>query len=299
MNWKKLLVSPPPSSAWMLGNDRLVLGVRGRKAGLRGGVRSVGEGVFQTGPVGLQGVERSALVPLLLGLNDELGGGKRPAVALPTAWTRYQLFELQGLPKKRAEAEDVVRWRLKKMLPVPPSDLRIDLVRYPDQEDRERVLVAMILDRAATELEAAFEEAGLVPGVLVPRLFLLGEGGAGWLLVMEAGPDGLGILVHENGSPRAARFRTVVPGRGVEGTAAAELRLLGVFLRENLGVPEEAPIHVRICSDDEALRSEIEELVGEAAGFEVLEEAAPPEVPGVEAGRATRRALYALVGRAG
>ena len=300
MNWRKLLVSPPPSAAWMLGEDRAVLAVDGRKTGLRGGARAVPAGAFQTGPLGLQGVDRTALAPVLSALNDELGGVSRPAVALPTGWTRYQLLELQGLPAKDAEAEDVIRWRLKKMLHVPPSDLRFSLVRYGAGPDgRETVLVAMVLERAMAELEAAFGEAGIAPGVIVPRLFLLGGEDAGWRLVLELGAGGLGVLVLDGETLRAARYRTVVPGRGVAGTAAAELRLLGVFVRENLGVPEGDPVRFAVWSDDEAARAEVEAAAGETTGFEPAEYPVPPAIPGLDAGPATRRALQALLGRDG
>jgi len=299
MNWKKLLASPPPSSAWVLSEERVFLAVRARKTGLRGGSRPVAAGTFEVGPVGLQGLDRAALTPVLEAVNAEVGGGRRPAVAVPTAWARFQLLEFQGLPKRTDEARDVVRWRLKKLLPVPPADLRFDLLRFPGEGGAERVLVAMILERAAGELEAAFEEAGMVPGVLVPRLFLLGAGGAGWRMVVELAEGLLALLVLHDGLSRMERSRTIPAGRSAVDVAGAELRLLAVHLRENLGVPDTVTVPVQVCSDDAGVRDAVGGLVAGTPGFGIEAAEPLPKIPGIDGGDATRRAIAGLLGEEG
>ncbi len=299
MNWKKLFVSPPPSSAWVIDGERVSLAVRSRKTGLRGAVRALNPEIFTTGPVGLQAVDRMALAGVLSALNTEVGGGRRPAVAIPSHWVRFQLLELDGLPKRDTEAQDVIRWRLKKILPVSPGDLRLSIVRHRVDGESEHVLVVMLLERAAAELEGAFEEAGVIPGVLVPRLFLYGPGGKGWRMAMELTGQSLALFLLSDGAPRMVRSRTVPQGRTPVETARAELKLLSVFLRENLGVPEGVAVQTRLCTDDETIRADVGAVLTGISGLELDPDEPLPPVPGLEGGRATVRALLTLLGEEG
>lgn len=296
MNWKTLLSSPPPATAWALSGDLAAVAVRERRGGVRGAVRALPGGIFQLGPAGLQGVSRKELAPQLAALAEGVGADRRPAVVLPTAWFRSHLLELDGLPRKRAEMEEVIRWRLKKLLPVPPADMRLSVVRLGSSPKGERVLTVMVLERAIGELEAAFEDAGAVPGFVVPRLFPLDRAGAGWTVTVEAVPGNLAILVSRDGSPVALRSRMVPPGRSPADLAQGEIVRLQVFMEETLGLEEHEVVEVSVLSDDEDESRRLVELVDGVERFHGLPVPAAAEVPGLAVGAATRAALLRMLG---
>lgn len=295
MNWKKLFSSPPPTAAWAIRGDLAALAVRARKGEFRGGVRALPTRPFSTGPAGLQSVDRKALIPELAALGDALGTDRRPAVVLPTSWFRSHLLELEGLPRGQAEMEDVIRWRLKKLLPVPPTEMRLSVVRVGKESSKQRILTVMMLERAASELEAAFTEVGATPGVLTGRLFALRDAGHGWRVVVEAAPESLSLLVTHDGAPRVLRTRAVPSGKSPSRVASGEFRLLEAFLRETFGLEEGEDVAVTVeCDDEDELRA-IEEALDEVSSLR-LERSSSSEVPELAVGAATARALLSMLG---
>ncbi len=297
MNWKRLLSSPPPTAAWAICGDLLALAVRARKGDLRGGVRALATRPFSTGPAGLQSVDRVALVPELAALGDALGTDRRPAVILPTSWFRSHLLELEGLPRGQTEMEDVIRWRLKKLLPVSTTDMRLSVVRVGKDGSKQRVLTLMMLERAASELETAFMEAGTTPGILTGRLFALRDGDDGWRVMVEAGPESLSLLVTHDGAPRVLRTKAVPSGRSLSRVAPGEFRLLEAFLRDTFGLDQGEEVSVTVECDDEEERWAVEEALDEFSLLR-LERTSSSEVPGAAIGAATARALLSMLGEA-
>lgn len=296
MNWKQLLSSPPPATAWALSGDLAAVAVRERRTGVRGAVRALPGGIFQLGPAGLQGVDRQGLAPQLAALAEGVGGDRRPALVLPTAWFRSHLLELDGLPRQRAEMEEVIRWRLKKLLPVPPADMRLSVLRVGSSQKGERVLTVMVLERAIRDLEGAFEDAGVVPGFIVPRLFPLDRAGTGWTVTLEDVPGHLALLASREGSPVALRSRMVPPGRSPADLARGEIRRLEVFLEGTHGLEEHEVLEVSILCDDEDERRRLEELLGRGERFRGRPAPEVAEVPDLAVGAATRLALLRMLG---
>ncbi len=58
-------------------------------------------------------------------LRSETGKWEKVSLLLPDSWFRINIVELPSLPERDADAMDVVRWSLKKTLPIPPEQLRI------------------------------------------------------------------------------------------------------------------------------------------------------------------------------
>src|SRR5882672_1961021 len=108
---------------------------------------------------------------------SSLGGRSRDVIAvLPDAAVRVVLLDFDTLPGKREEAESVVRFRLKKSL---PFDVDKAKVSYQAQTSPAgmRVVAAVALNSVLEDYEAAFVEAGFVPGVVLPSM-LAALGGA-------------------------------------------------------------------------------------------------------------------------
>ena len=172
MKIRELLETPPPVHAFTAAEDRLVYGrLDGRRQALVRVERAPLAGDWcRLGPVGLLQVDKAALAAALENLARQL----KPAPALasfvaPNAWVRSVVIDAEELPRRRQEADDIVRWRLKKLLPCRPEDVRLDYV--PGREGR--MLVVLALDRPLAVVEETFAAAGVHLGRIEPAALAL------------------------------------------------------------------------------------------------------------------------------
>ncbi|MCU0291889.1 MAG: hypothetical protein MUF10_07835 [Thermoanaerobaculaceae bacterium] len=222
MKLPRFLTTPLPPSVVSLGDTEIALALlsRRRDALLRVEEVPVESECFRQGPVGLLAVDRALLAAAVGRLVQRVGKlPVRGTVVLPTAWVRCVQVETGGLPRQRREAEDVIRWRLKKLLPCRPEEVRIDFL--PAGGDG-RVMVALALDHPLSLVEDALAAAGmkvgrieptvlavtnLVPPDDLPRLIVVTEPRSLGFVAVE---DGAVTLLRQKGLPvdpdRAATF---------------------------------------------------------------------------------------------
>lgn len=146
---------------------------------------------------------------------ENVGGRSRDVIAvLPDAAVRVVLLDFETLPDKRDEAEEVVRFRLRKSL---PFDVDKAKVSYHAQKSNGtmRVIAAVTLRSIIEDYETAFQEAGFSPGMVVPSM-LAALGGApadkATLVVkVDARTTSIAILDDQ----QLLLFRTLENTRGV------------------------------------------------------------------------------------
>ena len=164
MKISDLLTSPPPATGWSLDSTMAVVVRRQSKGELRSAAVEVPDGTFEVGPVGLQAVDEEKLRPVLARLQDEVEGTKRAAVVVPTGWLRTHILEFDQLPRRQADLREMVLWRLKKLLPVAPSSLRLATVTQPPSEGARRLLVLVGVERAIAGSGIGFRIRRRLPG---------------------------------------------------------------------------------------------------------------------------------------
>ena len=152
------------------------------------------------------------------GIESALGGvaGRTHDVIaiVPDATVRVMLVEFDTLPSDQEEALGVVRFRLKKSL---PFDVDKAKVSYHAQKinDEVRVVAAVALGSVIEDYEAAFQEAGFNPGVVLPStLAALGaaDGKRPTMVIkVDAHTTSIAILNQD----QLQLFRTLENGRGV------------------------------------------------------------------------------------
>jgi type IV pilus assembly protein PilM len=97
-----------------------------------------------------------------------VGARTRDIVAiLPDASVRIAILDFDTLPDKKADADGVVRFRLKKALPfdVDESVVSYDVFR---SEGKVQVVAAIVLASVLNEYEGIFRDLGYAPGFVVP-----------------------------------------------------------------------------------------------------------------------------------
>jgi len=97
-----------------------------------------------------------------------VGSRSRDVVAiLPDASVRVSLLDFDTLPEKEQDADSVVRFRLKKVLPfdVEKASVSYDVHR---SNGHIRVVAAVVLRSVLEEYEGIFRDLGYSPGVVIP-----------------------------------------------------------------------------------------------------------------------------------
>ena len=231
--------------------------------------------------------DRDAFVGLLRGLVSDAGNGKRGmSVALPDYLARVSILEFETLPGKKGETEQMLRWRLKKVLPfdVEQATLRHQyLGRYESGESqRHRFLVSIIKTDILSQYEGALNEAGLRPARMdissfsVWNLFhdhVIREAGesSGFALMNLSGGK-LTVVVFDRGVPHFLRLKDL--GKRDDGGDVRDLDVMRVLRELNASLTyykenyAETPVtRVYISGDAGAL----EEIAAEVRGSSSIE----------------------------
>lgn len=274
--------SPPPTTVWLLDSTLVVAVRRDSRKGVHMAAEPVPDGTFDIGPaVGLQAVDQDKAAGVLATVHERLGGARRVAVVVPTAWVRMHHLEFEQLPRRTAEMRDVLRWRLKKLLPVNVNDLRLAIQPQPGGPDDQRAVVCVsALERAIAALESAFSAVNLAPGFIGPRALALSEGdhddAARPRLIVQEEPGFLSVVLVVSGSIRFVRTKPVAAGASEAGALEREMRLAENFIRANLDVGGEIAVEIYADQDDHAAL--LEGWWADRPGFAVKATWHPPEI---------------------
>src|SRR6185369_15505088 len=89
-------------------------------------------------------------------LKMETGKWQRVSVLLPDSWFRINIIDLPSLPDRTNEAMEVVRWSLKRTLPIPPDSLRITWSVLSRTPNSVKVLVVSAVEKSLASIEKVF-----------------------------------------------------------------------------------------------------------------------------------------------
>ena len=110
----------------------------------------------------------AALADVLRRLKSETGRWDKASVLLPDAWFRMNLLDLQALPDARDEADHMVRWSLKRTLPIDPESLRIRFEVLSRTPSQVKVLAVSAVEKALASIERVFQSAGIEVVLIEP-----------------------------------------------------------------------------------------------------------------------------------
>jgi hypothetical protein len=267
MNWHQLFTSPPPAAVWDLDMEDAAVVHRVNPGEFHCASEGLPSNAFEIGPVGLQAVNRKLIETPVAKLRGAAEGTTTAAVVVPSGWLRSFLMPAEQLPRREREVEDVVRWRLKKLLPVSPTELRLSIVRLPEIGGTRQIMVLAGVERAIAALEEAFIEVGVEVGLITTRLFAVAGGmpadqHPAMLVQVEDGY--LSLMVIQGGVPRLLRTKLLPPRLETVEAIERELRLTVEFVRDRIGLDGE--LHVTIVCPKPALDSDLRAWLSGRAG---------------------------------
>jgi Tfp pilus assembly PilM family ATPase len=242
---------------------------------------------FTPSPVTPQLANESALADTLRRLRMETGKWEKVSLLLPDSWFRINIVDLPSLPERDADATDVVRWSLKRTLPIPPEQLRVAYSVLERKGQGAKVLVLSALEATLAAIEKVFNAAGFDVVLIEPvglniwnAIAVREAEGSGDRLFLYLRDTDFTTAVFRGAQPLFIRSRNVSPDRTID----QEIRLSANYLRDSLAmssfsacyvagepgaeidatVAEEFNTKVRTIR----LRDYVEQVPSEAAGWD-------------------------------
>lgn len=179
------------------------------------------------------------LAETLRRLRNETGRWDKVSLLLPDSWFRINIVDLPSLPDREADALEVVRWSLKRTLPIPPDQLRVSFTVLSRGADGAKVLVLSAMEATLAAIEKTFAAAGIEVVLIEPLGLNI------WNAITVREPDTTGdrlflyvrdtdftTAVFRGAQPLFIRSRNLSGERSVE----QEIRLSAGFLRDSLNI---------------------------------------------------------------
>lgn len=221
-------------------------------------------GTFVPGPVTPILERRDGLLETARRIAADTSKGGRISVLLPDAWFRINILEFPSLPDNHAEAQEMIRWSLKRTLPIKPEEMRLGY-EILQKSPTTKVLAVAALDKTLAEIEVVFLEAGLEIILIEPEGINLWNAVA----VRESATQTDRIFFYM----RETDFTTIlfrgnaplfIRSRNLSGerTLSQELRLSASYLRSNI---EPGPIDACYVAGNGLDRTLLEEIASEFA----------------------------------
>jgi hypothetical protein len=111
----------------------------------------------------------------------------RASVLFPDDWARMLPVDFEALPDGDAAAQEIVRWRVKKLLPGISQEMEVVHREIAGINGERRVLVAAAPTETIRSIEEAFASSGVRVGLLAPASLVLLEGLAPALAAASGG----------------------------------------------------------------------------------------------------------------
>jgi Tfp pilus assembly PilM family ATPase len=113
-------------------------------------------------------VNEPALADAVRRMRNETGRWEKVSVLLPDSWFRINIIELPSFNERGSDANDVVRWSLKRTLPIPPEELRVAYTVLSRTQTHVKLLVVSALEKTLAKIERILTDAGLETILIEP-----------------------------------------------------------------------------------------------------------------------------------
>lgn len=167
---------------------------------------------------------------------------EQASLVLPDSWLRLTFTEVAELPRKAALREEILRFKLKRLVPFRVEDLRVESVQvnpFPDQEEPLRVLLGFGIEMLLAQIESAFAAAGVQLGNITNTTLAtlaslapsLKEGDLAALVLVQ--PDAYTLSYFQGGEPLLYRYKAFADGGVDQDSVSRDLRMTESFVRRH------------------------------------------------------------------
>jgi hypothetical protein len=204
---------------------------------------------FHNGMLGGPLRDPGAFRELVGGLVEGVAGGVREAsLIVPDAWLRVTYAESGDLPRAGAALDEVLRWKLRRLVPFRVDELRIgatEVSPLPGQAEPRRLLMGFAIEQLLAQIEDAFTAHGVrlgqISNVSLSLLDAVAQAaparvGSSFMALTLVERDGYTLIFARHGEPILHRYKGLA-GVSAEsapgGPVVRDLRLTRNFLDEH------------------------------------------------------------------
>ena len=196
------------------------------------------------GPLRDPGAFRELVGALIAGIP---GGVRDASLVIPDSWLRVTYAESGELPRGGPALDEVLRWKLRRLVPFRVDELRIGATLVsplPGQSEPRRLLMGFAVEQLLAQLEDAFTAHGVrlgqISNVSLSLLDALGVShgttSRAFLALTLVEDDGYTLIFARRGEPVLHRYKAFSGAAGETAPASSvvrDLRLTRNFLDEN------------------------------------------------------------------
>jgi hypothetical protein len=225
---------------------------------------------FLTGPLGGPLRDAAGFQGIVGRLMESVPGGVKDAsLVIPDAWLRVAFTESGELPRAADQRDEVLRWKLRRLVPFRVDELRVSAAEVPplpNQEEPRRLLLGFAIEQLLAQIEDGFAAHGVRLGQIsnaslsmLAALAPLEKTRADELTALAVVDEhGYSLVFVRGGAPVLHRYKAL--SGGSTGLVTRDLKLTRNFLDEHLpGVPlarvllaapsEQEPVWVDLLAD--------------------------------------------------
>lgn len=199
---------------------------------------------------------------------------QRVAVSLPDATCRIMLLDLEGRFKSRSEALDLIRWKLKKSIPLDNADTKLDYQQLTVRENGDLALLVAIASRTViSQYEDLITKAGLSPARIdcntfnICRLFDRRLSLQNDCILISFYGSTLSIVAFAQGIPEFIRTKDLSGTLAIDSRVYMEINSSLLVYKERF--PERA-MQTVFCLASPDIAQNFQEMVAEATGLPPL-----------------------------
>lgn len=205
--------------------------------------------LFPAGPLGSPVTDANLFTTEVRAAVAALGPGvEQASLVVPDEWLRLTFVEADALPRKPRQRDEVLRWKLKRLVPFRVEDLRLaatEVRRIEGQAEPLRLLVGFGIEQLLAQLEDAFAAAGVAVGRIVNTSLALvaavshtvaKEDTAALVAVY---PEAYTLTLFQEGEPLLYRYKARSgPESNELRSFRRDLRMTGSYIEESFpGMP--------------------------------------------------------------
>jgi hypothetical protein len=192
------------------------------------------------------------------------GGLKEASLVLPDAWLRVTFSEITDVPRQTEARDEVLRWKLRRLVPFRVDELRVGAVEVaplPVQEEPRRLLLGFGIEQLLAQIEDAFAAHGVRLGRITnTSLALLSAvelpASGGFAAVVQVESEGYTLIFARDGEPVLHRFKAFtggMPDAAHAGYVTRDLKLTRNFLDEHFAGAPLGPVLLLAPPDTEPM----------------------------------------------
>ncbi len=209
---------------------------------------------FHAGLLGGPLRDPAAFQGLLGGLVKGIPGLKEASLVVPDHWLRVTFSEITDVPRQTEAREEVLRWKLRRLVPFRVEELRVsaaEVAPLPVQEEPRRLLLGFGVEQLLGQIEDAFAANGVrigritnsslallsaveLPAAATPNSF------SSFAALVQVEQEGYTLIfARDSGEPVLHRFKPFTGGPGgmpdsaQAGFVTRDLKLTRNFLDEH------------------------------------------------------------------